>query len=162
MILSGQTIKKLCGDPHSRSKPMISPFTLRTKNHGLTYGLGPAGYDVRVEFDRHGTSTNAQIHPGKFLLASTIERFVMPNDVMGIVHDKSTLARRGLAVQNTVIEPGWEGWLTLEITNHSEDVITILRGQAIAQIVFHRTDEPVELSYDGKYHNQERGPQKAR
>lgn len=127
----------------------------------MTYGVGPAGYDVRVEFDEIGSEETVHLGPGDFILASTIERFTMPDDVMGIVHDKSTWARLGLAAQNTVIEPGWEGWLTLELTNHSGHLITLRRGMPICQVVFHRVDQRVEKSYDGKYHNQRRGPVEA-
>jgi dCTP deaminase len=86
----------------------------------------------------------------------------MPNNVVGIVHDKSSLARQGIAVQNTVAEPGWRGYLTLEITNHYVNKILLLKGDAIAQVVFHFLDEPTELIYDGKYQDQQRGPQEAR
>lgn len=127
----------------------------------MTYGLGPAGYDVRVEFDKDGNQPYLLIPPGGFALASTIERFSMPVDVIAFVHDKSSWARRGIAVQNTVIEPGWAGWLTLELTNHSKEEICLEHGMPIAQIVFHQLDQPAD-SYSGKYHNQERGPQKAR
>jgi dCTP deaminase len=95
------------------------------------------------------------------MLASTIEHFDMPNDVMAIVHDKSTWARRGVAVQNTVIEPGWRGWLTLEITMHAWRLLRIRSGTPIAQIVFHRLEAPTERSYQGKYQDQRRGPQPA-
>ena len=95
-----------------------------------------------------------------------------PDNVIGIVHDKSTLARLGIACQNTVIEPGWEGYLTLEITNHAnkrpwwkfwerDNEVFLDDGTPIAQILFHYTDKPVEKSYDGKYHHQARGPQEA-
>ncbi len=92
------------------------------------------------------------------MLASTIERFKMPNNLVGIVHDKSTWARRGIAVQNTVIEPGWEGWLTLELTNHGPEPVLLKRGMGISQILFHLLDEPTEIPYEGKYQDQERGP----
>jgi dCTP deaminase len=162
MILSGQTIRKLCHPPKFLDhQGMIKPFEERTKHEGMTFGIGPAGYDMRVEFDDTGFEKEMQLWPGMFRLASTMERFCMPNDVMGIVHDKSTWARRGLAVQNTVIEPGWEGWLTLELTNHGQEKITLKRGMPICQVVFHRVDQPVEKSYDGKYHNQARGPVEA-
>lgn len=128
---------------------------------GLTYGCGPAGYDVRVEFDETGSRDHVLLKQGQFILASTIEYFEMPTDVVGIVHDKSSWARRGLAVQNTVIEPGWHGFLTLELTNHGEQPLTIRREMAIAQIIFHLVDEEVE-AYDGKYQFQERGPVRPR
>lgn len=152
MILSGNSIA---------AENIIKPFNERTKLRGFTYGVGPAGYDVRVEFDRDGIQYERIIFPKEMILASTIERFTMPKDVMGIVHDKSTWARLGLTVQNTVIEPGWEGWLTLELINHSSKEIILGRGVPIAQIVFHRVDQMVDKSYDGKYHNQARGPVEA-
>lgn len=88
----------------------------------------------------------------------------MPNDVMGVVHDKSSWARRGLTVQNTVVEPGWYGYLTIELTNHSENEMRILSGTPITQIVFHLLDEITEQPYpaNGKYQNQSRGVTPAR
>ena len=145
MILSGNSI---------RARGIFTPFAERTKFLGMTYGVGPAGYDVRVDQD-------IKLQPGGFALASTLEHFDMPNDLMGIVHDKSTWARLGLAAQNTCIEPGWRGWLTLELTNHSERPIKIEKGIAIAQIIFHLLDAPASVAYDGKYQNQARGPQEA-
>ena len=148
MILSGKTIQKL---------KIMEPFYGRTRHKGLTFGCGPAGYDVRVEFDEHGSRDAVQLLPGQFLLASTIERFIMPADVLGIVHDKSTWARLGLACQNTVIEPGWSGYLTLELTNHGIHPLTIERGSPIAQVIFHYVDGDT-VGYEGKYQNQRRGP----
>lgn len=156
-ILSAQTIEEYC-----LKWGMISPFSDRTRHEGVTFGLSAAGYDVRVEFDRDGLFEELTIWPGEFILASTIEKFQMPSDVVGIVHDKSTWARRGIAVQNTVIEPGWAGWLTLELTNHGNEPIVLRRGTGIAQIVFHFLDKPTARPYEGKYQDQERGPVEAR
>jgi dCTP deaminase len=85
----------------------------------------------------------------------------MPPDVIGFVHDKSSWARKGLAVQNTVIEPGWRGYLTLELTNHGRDALEITEGDPIAQIVFHYLDALTEQPYVGKYQDQGYGPQRA-
>lgn len=146
MILPAQTIRRL--------KP-VQPFVERSVTHGMSYGLSHAGYDVRIAEDFY-------LGPKEFTLASTLERFDMPADVVGMVHDKSTWARRGLSLFNTVIEPGWHGYLTLEIVNNSGGVIALEKGMPIAQIIFLRTEEPVETLYSGKYQNQERGPQGAR
>lgn len=154
MILSAQSIRRRC----YTDVPLVKPFVGRTREHGVTFGLSSAGYDVRVEFDREGEQEVLPLYPGQFCLASTIERFSMTNDIVGIVHDKSSWARRGLAVQNTVIEPGWCGWLTLELTNHSREKIILRRGMGIAQVIFHLLDEPTDLPYEGKYQDQERGP----
>lgn len=146
-VLSGQTISRL---------RFITPFAFRTRHAGMTYGVGPAGYDVRI-------AESHDLRAQEFALGSIVERIEMPTDVIGIVHDKSTWARRGLAVQNTVIEPGWRGYLTLELTNHGVSRLQIEAGMPIAQIVFHRLDEPTAFPYgDGKYQDQEAGPQPAK
>jgi dCTP deaminase len=145
MILPAQAIRKI--------KP-VSPFCERTRYNGMTFGLGPAGYDVRI--------AERVVVGVKMVLASTLERFDMPNDVLGQVCDKSTWARRGVAVQNTIIEPGWRGYLTLELTNQSGGLIEIQASDPIAQIIFFRLEAPTALPYSGKYQDQQSGPQPAR
>ena len=146
MILSGQSILRY---------ELVSPFHERTRHNGMTFGVGPAGYDVRV-------AETLSIKPGGFTLASTVERFTMHKGILGIVHDKSTWARLGLAAQNTVVEPGWCGYLTLELTNHSDKTIEIAGGTPIVQIIFHVLDEESDRPYEGKYQDQAQGAQAAR
>ena len=147
-VLSAQTIRR---------PRLLEPMVERQQHaeSGCSFGLSACGYDVRLDQD-------VMLWPGDFALASTMERFRMHDDVVGIVHDKSTWARRGIAVQNTVLEPGWEGYLTLELTNHGPEIIRLTAGTPIAQILFHRLDEPTEKSYRGKYQSQPRGPQPAK
>lgn len=152
MILSGQTIWALCNPPHVVARrPMLDPFHERTRENGMTFGLGPAGYDVRIKQELH-------LAPGELALASTVERFSMPNDVLATVMDKSTWARRGLSLFNTVIEPGWEGWLTLELVNQSRYWMKIESGSPIAQVIFQRLDQATNFPYEGKYQGQEDRP----
>ncbi len=170
-VLSAQSILK---------RNIISPWYHRTEVRGMTYGLSAAGYDVRISFEGLGFTMTKFRQPrlkdschhcggfhdagNTFMLAATAEHFEMPDDVMGIVHDKSSWARRGLAVQNTVIEPGWRGYLTLELTYHgpANEELVVQHGDPIAQIVFHQLDEPTIFPYTGKYQDQEPGPQEAR
>lgn len=137
-VLSGKTIERL---------GIVYPCLPRTKYKGVSYGLSMAGYDIR-------TKENLVLSPHDFKLAVSLEHFCMPNNVLGQVADKSTWARYGIAVQNTILEPGWRGFLTLEVTNHGFDRVEIVEGVAIAQVIFHFLDEPVEQGYDGKYQNQ--------
>jgi dCTP deaminase len=76
-----------------------------------------------------------------------------------VVHDKSTWARRGLSVFNTVVENGWAGFLTLELVYHGRDRLHIPAGSGIAQVLFHYTTD--SASYDGKYNNAGDFPQPA-
>lgn len=180
-VLSAQSIRAACLT--AMGPRMIVPFSERTQHEesGCSYGLSACGYDVRLDQDvrlwsgwmrenGHHTEEEPVVRqltekpPTTFSLASTIEQFQMPHDIVGIVHDKSTWARRGLAVQNTVIEPGWRGFLTLELTFHGKGVLIIPAGSPIAQILFHRLDDTTDQPYPeaGKYMDQERGPVPAR
>ena len=158
-ILSGQTIRRL--------RPLSPLREKHLDSNGCSCGLSIAGYDITLDHD-------AVFEPGSFTLVSAAEHFDMPFNIIGVVHDKSSLARKGLAVQNTVIEPGWRGYLTMEVTNHNpkpawwnlwgwyarhDGRIARRKGDAIAQVLFHILDEPAEKPYDGKYQDQKRGPQ---
>jgi dCTP deaminase len=134
---------------------VVEPFIERTPINGLSGGLSCAGYDVR-------TKQGITLSPGDFALLSTIEHFVMPADVIGRVCDKSTWARRGIAVQNTVLEPSWFGHLTLEVTNHSRKPVAIEAGDPIAQIIFEQMLAAPEQGYgSGKYQDQPDRPVEA-
>ena len=132
------------------ARPLNPMLSEKARGHGVSHGMSEAGYDLRIK-------QAITLHPLKrFAIASTVERFEMPSDLVAIVHDKSTWARRGLSVFNTVIEPGWHGWLTLELVYHGRGIIRIPAGAGIAQAIFHRITEPA--AYDGKYQGQEDRP----
>lgn len=138
----------------------------------LSISGGPsiAGYDIHC-------AEPIIIAPGATVLCSSVERFKMPTDLVATPRDKSSWARMGIQVQNTVIEPGWEGYLTLELTFSDKILSMTESGEArearslmvgskipadtpIAQIMFELLDERGE-SYDGKYQGQAQGPQEA-
>ena len=156
MILSAQTIRKLCQIPRTKEQglPMIFPFSERAKSEGRSYGLSSCGYDVRI-------AETIWLWPFWGRLASTYEQFNMPDNLCAEVKDKSTNARVFVLVQNTIIEPGWSGFLTLELTRFLPWPIKIVAGTPIAQVVFKMLDQPTEQTYSGKYQNQKSGPQSA-
>lgn len=133
---------------------------------GTSYGLSEAGYDIRIKQSvsfRKFLWLFPQVRVddgkwkfGRFALASAVEEFCMPDNLVGIVHDKSTWARKALSVFNTVIEPGWNGFLTLELVFHGRKRVDIPTGSGIAQVIFHET--AVRNRYTGKYQNQEDKP----
>jgi len=153
MIINGEALLQ--------AKPIKNMLTGKMREHGVSHGLGEAGYDIRLKQDiqffphENVISVRDQAYSesdGKFVIASAIEEFDMPDDLVGIVHDKSTWARKGLSVFNTVIEPGWKGFLTLELVYHGTKTLHIPAGAGIAQVLFHKTS--CAAAYDGKYQNQ--------
>lgn len=151
MILPDHMLRVILTD----GQHIVEPFVERTVQHGMSFGLSGAGYDIRCK-------QQIVLPPRGFSLGSTVERFTMPNNVVGIVHDKSTWARRGLSVYNTVIEAGWNGWLTVELANHGTETLLIAAGDPIAQVIFHKLAAPVDAVYEGKYQAQPDEPVPAR
>lgn len=130
--------------------PIKDMLTEKVRHGGVTHGLTEAGFDIRI-------AQTVALFPGRrFALVSALEEFQMPDNLIGIVHDKSTWARMGLAVQNTVIESGWEGFLTLELTYAGWRPLRIPAGVGIAQVLFHQIAEPAR--YRGRYQNQPARP----
>lgn len=153
-VLSGNTLRMYAAD----GAPLVNPFVYeKTIINGMSYGCSLAGYDIRVKED-------IKLWTGNFTLASSVEEFHMPKNVIGFVHDKSSWARKGLSLFNTVIEPGWKGYLTLEMVYNEPSpgptILSIPAGSPIAQIVFMYVDE-VTRGYEGKYQNQKQGPVEA-
>lgn len=143
---------------------IINPSRLRTTGILLPWNTNhedPDTYDVTAEFDALGALPGRWLRPGEFVLASTIEKFNMPDGITAKVEDKSSWARRGISVFNTRIKPGWRGYLTLEIRNVSTEAVYINRGDRIAQVAFERMEAPT-AGYVGKYQDQPRGPQGAK
>ena len=126
--------------------PISDMIDHKARAHGVSYGLTEAGYDIRLAEDVMLSSTQ------RFTLASSMEMFHMPNDLLGVVHDKSTWARMGLSVFNTLIEPGWRGYLTLELVYHGDRIMHMQSGTGIAQVIFHELISP--SWYEGKYQDQ--------
>ncbi len=159
---------------------MIEPFVDGQVRDGvISYGLSSYGYDIRVapEFkvftnvhsaivdpksfdDRSFVDINEDvciIPPNSFALARTVEFFRIPRDVLVLCVGKSTYARCGLIVNVTPLEPTWEGYLTLEISNTTPLPAKIYGNEGIAQLLFFEGDEEPETTYadrQGKYMQQ--------
>ncbi len=160
---------------------MIEPFVESQVRKGvISYGLSSYGYDIRIanEF-RIFTNINNTIvdpknfderslvdfqgdvciiPPNSFALGRTVEYIRIPRNVMTICVGKSTYARCGIITNVTPLEPGWEGHVTLEISNTSPIPAKIYANEGIAQILFFESDEECETSYadkQGKYQAQQ-------
>ncbi|MGZ8603358.1 MAG: dCTP deaminase [Actinomycetota bacterium] len=92
------------------------------------------------------------LHPGEFVLGSTCERVRLPDDMVARLEGKSSLGRLGLLIHSTAgyVDPGWDGYLTLELSNVANLPITIYPGMKIGQISFFRLSSPAENPYGSK------------
>jgi len=159
---------------------MIEPFVQNQTRAGVvSYGVSSSGSDARVgdefkvftnvfntvvdpkNFDpRSFVDIKAEvciIPPNSFALASTIEYFRIPRDILTVCLGKSTYARCGIIVNVTPFEPEWEGHVTIEISNTTPLPAKIYANEGIAQVLFFQSDEPCEISYrdkKGKYQAQ--------
>ncbi len=164
----------------SKKYNMIEPFCEEQVGKGvISYGVSSYGYDIRVgrefkiftnvnstvvdpkNFDEANVvdieADIAIVPPNSFALARTVEYFKMPKDVLAICLGKSTYARCGIIVNITPFEPGFEGYITIEISNTTPLPAKIYANEGIAQVIFFQGDEVCEISYadkNGKYQKQ--------
>ena len=174
-VLSDRWIKKMAIE-----NEMIKPFVEKQNaKNNISFGLSSFGYDARVSnefkiftdvdsaivdpknFKSNSfvsrTTKECIIPPNSFVLASTVEYFKIPKDVLVICLGKSTYARCGIIVNVTPLEPGWEGFVTLEFSNTSPLPAKIYANEGAAQFIFLKGNEIPEITYDqrnGKYMNQ--------
>ena len=163
---------------------MIQPFEPRQVREVkgqrvISFGTSSYGYDIRCA-DEFKIFTNINsaivdpknfdntsfvdlksdvciIPPNSFALASTVEYFRIPRNVLTICLGKSTYARCGIIVNVTPLEPEWEGHVTLEFSNTTPLPAKIYANEGVAQVIFLESDEVCETSYGdrgGKYQGQ--------
>src|SRR5579872_5823795 len=108
------------------------------------------------------------LHPGEFVLGSTLERVTLPDDLVARLEGKSSLGRLGLLIHSTAgfVDAGWDGHLTLELSNVANLPITVYPGMKIGQISFLQMTTPAENPYGskglGSKYQGQRGPTPSR
>ena len=174
-VLSDKWIRKMASE-----HKMISPFEdKQIRENKISYGLSSFGYDARVSNEfKIFTNVNSEIvdpknfkasnfvtknvseciiPPNSFVLASTVEYFRIPKDVLVVCLGKSTYARCGIIVNVTPLEPGWEGHVTLEFSNTTPLPAKVYAKEGVAQFIFLKGNETPETTYsdrNGKYMGQ--------
>jgi dCTP deaminase len=165
----------------AREQHMIQPFAESQVREGvISYGVSSYGYDLRVA-DEFKIFTNVNttivdpkhfdeksfvefrgavciIPPNSFTLARSVEYFKIPRNVLTVCVGKSTYARCGIIVNVTPLEPEWEGFVTLEISNTTPLPAKVYSNEGLCQIIFLESDELCETSYKdkkGKYQAQQ-------
>ncbi len=164
----------------AKEKGMIDPFEERQiRDNKISYGLSSYGYDIRIAdefkiFNKNGKGIidpKAIVHnsfieekgdhciipPNSFILGRSVEYFKIPRNILTICVGKSTYARCGIIVNVTPLEPEWEGFITMEVSNTSPLPAKIYANEGIAQVLFLEGDEECKTSYadkKGKYQAQ--------
>ncbi len=177
MVLSDRTIRRLLDegriaiDPFDESLIQPSSIDVRVDRFFRVFHNNRYPFiDVREEQEVLTELVEVEddspfvLHPGEFVLGSTLERVTLPDDLVARLEGKSSLGRLGLLIHSTAgfIDPGWDGHVTLELANVANLPITVYPGMKIGQLSFVQLTEPAEHPYgsDGlgsKYQGQ-RGP----
>jgi dCTP deaminase len=162
VVLSDRTIRqeieagRIVFDPYDPS--MVQPSSVDVRVDGKFRVFHNARYpyiDVRkpmedlTELVEIGPDDSFILHPGEFVLGQTLERVRLPDDLVARLEGKSSLGRLGLLIHSTAgfVDAGFEGNLTLELSNVANLPITIILGMPIGQISFMRMDGPVDTPY---------------
>ena len=180
MVLSDRTIKRLIEegrigiDPFDPSLMQPSSLDVRVDRYFRVFRNSRYPFiDVKVEQEELTELVEADeeafiLHPGEFVLGQTLERVRLPDDLVARLEGKSSLGRLGLLIHSTAgfIDPGWDGHVTLELSNVANLPVTIYPGMKIGQISFVQLSEPAATPYGagelGSKYQGQRGPTPSR
>jgi dCTP deaminase len=165
LVLSDRTIRqeveagRIVFDPYEPQMVQPSSVDVRVDNRFRVFHNSRYPYiDVRQPMDdltelvEVGADQPFILHPGEFVLGQTLERVRLPDDLVARLEGKSSLGRLGLLIHSTAgfVDAGFEGNLTLELSNVANLPITIYQGMPIGQISFMRMDGPVDNPYGSR------------
>jgi dCTP deaminase len=181
VVLSDRTIKRLLDegrieiDPYDASLLQPSSVDVRVDRLFRVFANSRYPYiDVKQEQEDLTELVEVEdgtpfiLHPGEFVLGSTLERIRLPDDLVARLEGKSSLGRLGLLIHSTAgfIDPGWDGHVTLELSNVANLPITIYYGMKIGQLSFVQLTEPAASPYGtgalGSKYQGQRGPTPSR
>jgi dCTP deaminase len=162
MVLSDRTIRRLLAEGRIGIEPyaeeLLQPSSVDVRVDRLFRVFRNSRYpfiDVKQEMEDLTELVEVDseeafiLHPGEFVLGSTLERITLPDDLVARLEGKSSLGRLGLLIHSTAgfIDPGWDGHVTLELSNVANLPITIYYGMKIGQLSFVQLTEPAEHPY---------------
>jgi len=163
MVLSDRTIRRLLEEGHIGIDPyenvLLQPSSVDVRVDRLFRVFRNSRYpyiDVKEPMEDLTELVEVSdedqpfiLHPGEFVLGSTLERIRLPDDLVARLEGKSSLGRLGLLIHSTAgfIDPGWDGHVTLELSNVANLPITIYVGMRIGQLSFVQLTEPAENPY---------------
>ena len=163
MVLSDRTIREEIDRGRIIIEPLssdcIQPASVDLHLDKKLLAFKPQRYPAYIDVKRSLDHLNEVVeldeeeafflNPGEFVLISTLESIALPDDIVGRLEGKSSLGRIGLLVHSTAgyVDPGWQGHLTLELSNIARLPITLYYKMKIAQISFLRLTSPVDRLY---------------
>ena len=162
MVLSDHTIKaelaegRIVIEPLDESCIQPASVDVHLDRKLLVFRNSRRAYiDVRQEMDDLTDMVEVEdkhpfiLHPGEFVLASTLEYIALPEDIVARLEGKSSLGRIGLLIHSTAgyVDPGWKGHLTLELSNVAKLPVTLYYEMKIGQISFLRLTTPADNLY---------------
>jgi len=163
MVLSDRTIKEEIAKGRVIIEPLIpdciQPASVDIHLDKKLLAFKPQRYPAYIDIRRSLDHLNELVeldednafflNPGEFVLASTLESITLPDDIVGKVEGKSSLGRIGLLMNSTAgyVDPGWQGHLTIELSNVAKLPITLYYKMKIGQISFLRLTSPVDRLY---------------
>ena len=162
MVLSDATISRYLAEGRIEIDPyeakLLQPSSVDVRVDRLFRVFRNSRYpfiDVKEEMEdltelvEIGEAEPFILHPGEFVLGSTLERVKLPDDLVARLEGKSSLGRLGLLIHSTAgfIDPGWDGHVTLELSNVANLPITIYYAMKIGQLSFVQLTEPAETPY---------------
>ena len=165
MVLSDRSIREEIEKGHIVISPLgdgcIQPASVDVhldrqllvfRNNRVPYVDIRASTERLTELVEMGNDDPFMLHPGEFILGSTLEHVEVPPDLVARLEGKSSLGRIGLLIHSTAgyVDPGWKGRLTLELSNVSNLPITLYYRMKIGQISFLRLTTPAERLYGDK------------
>ena len=181
MILSDRTIRaeiasgRIVIDPFDDSAVQPSSVDLHVdrlfrvfRNHSARVIDVKENQESLTDLVEVPTGDSLILHPGEFVLGATLERVALPDDLVGRLEGKSSLGRLGLLIHSTAgfVDPGFDGYLTLELSNVANLPITVYPEMKIGQISFLRmttaADHPYGSSVLGSKYQNQRGPTPSR
>jgi len=181
MVLSDRTIRRLIAEGHIGVDPyeesLLQPSSVDVRVDRYFRVFRNARYpfiDVKeqqedlTELIEIEPETPFILHPGEFVLGSTLERVRLPDDLVARLEGKSSLGRLGLLIHSTAgfIDPGWDGHVTLELSNVANLPITIYYAMKIGQLSFMQLTEAAERPYGsgglGSKYQGQKGPTASR
>ncbi len=180
MVLSDRTIARLLAegrieiDPYEDSLLQPSSVDVRVDRFFRVFHNNRYPYiDVREEQEDLTELVEVSerpfiLHPGEFVIGSTLERIRLADDLVARLDGKSSLGRLGLLIHSTAgfIDPGWNGHVTLELSNVANLPVTIYPGMKIGQISFVQLTEAAATPYGtgdiGSKYQDKRGPTPSR